>query len=344
MTSNFMNIFNSAIDTGNPSKYSPSSSCCASAFYICARRQRHANKQALLPSLLLAGTLTLPPLDRTSLTAFLFISSSSPDEPATMAIGKNKRLTKGKKGSKKKVVDVMTKKEWYDIKAPAYFNQRQVGKTLVTRSSGTKLAADGLRGRVFEVALGDLNGDDNMYRKIRLVCEDVYGRDLLLNFHGMDLTTDKLRSLVKKWQTLIQTFVDIKTSDGYTLRVFCIGFTKKQKNSVRKTAYAQTSQIKAIRAKMRDVIQNESTNCDLKQFVGRLITDEISREIEKSVKSIYPLHNVFLRKVKVLKKPRADTAKLYELHGIIGKKSGKSGKSGSSKPTEFAEPKPLESV
>lgn len=101
---------------------------------------------------------------------------------------------------------------------------------------------------------------------------------------GMDLTTDKLRSLVKKWQTLIQTFVDIKTSDGYTLRVFCIGFTKKQKNSVRKTAYAQTSQIKAIRAKMRDVIQNESTNCDLKQFVGRLITDEISREIEKSVK------------------------------------------------------------
>ncbi|EGD77984.1 40S ribosomal protein S3a-1 [Salpingoeca rosetta] len=262
-----------------------------------------------------------------------------------MAIGKNKRLTKGKKGSKKKVVDVFTKKEWYDVKAPAYFNNRQLGKTLVTRSVGTKLAADGLRGRVFEVALGDLNGDDNTFRKVRFVCEDVYERDLLLNFHGMDLTADKKRSLVKKWQTMIQAFVDVKTTDGYVLRVFCIGFTKRQKHSTKKTAYAQTSQIKAIRQKMRDVVQNEASTCDLKQLVGRLITEEMGREIEKAVKSIYPLHNVFLKKVKVLKKPRADTAKLYELHGILSskKKAGKKAAKAKAK-TGFVEPKPLTSV
>ena len=39
---------------------------------------------------------------------------------------------------------------------------------------------------------------------------------------------DKLRSMVRKWQTLIEAHVDVKTTDGFTLRMFCIGFTKKR--------------------------------------------------------------------------------------------------------------------
>jgi len=259
-----------------------------------------------------------------------------------MAVGKNKRLTKSKKGAKKKISDPMQRKEWYDIKAPSYFTQRQVGKTLVNRTAGTKIAADGLRGRVFEVCLADLNTDESGHRKIRLVCEEIAGRNLLTNFHGMDMTTDKLRSLVKKWQTLIECFTEVKTTDGFVLRIFCIAFTKKRPNQIRKTSYAQTSQIRDIRKKMVEVIQRESA-CELKELVGKFIPESISKEIEKACSNIFPLHDVFIRKVKLLKKPKLDVGKLMELHGDVGAvETGAAVTVADVK--DFKEPAPLEAV
>ena len=63
-----------------------------------------------------------------------------------------------------------------------------------------ELASDGLKGRVFEVSLADLQNDEVAFRKFRLISEDIQGKNVLTNFHGMTMTTDKLRSLVKKWQ------------------------------------------------------------------------------------------------------------------------------------------------
>lgn len=112
-----------------------------------------------------------------------------------------------------------------------------------------EIASEGLKFRVFEVSLADLQSDqdaERSFRKFRLIAEDVQGRNVLTNFHGMDLTTDKLRSMVKKWQTLIEANVDVKTTDGYLLRVFCIGFTNKDQLSTRKTCYAQHAQVRIL--------------------------------------------------------------------------------------------------
>ena len=110
-----------------------------------------------------------------------------------MAVGKNKHLTKGgKRGAKKKVVDPFSKKDWFDVKAPAVFNIRNMGKTLVMRTQEMKITLGDLKGHVFEVSLTDLQNDEVTFRKFKLITEDVQVKNCLTNFHGMDLTHDKM--------------------------------------------------------------------------------------------------------------------------------------------------------
>ncbi|KAK8308329.1 hypothetical protein V6Z11_D02G049800 [Gossypium hirsutum] len=218
-------------------------------------------------------------------SSLLFSFVANQQGASTMAVGKNKRISKGKKGGKKKAAYPFAKKDWYDIKAPSVFTSRNVGKTLVTRTQGTKIASEGLKHPVFEVSLADLQGgdEDHAYRKIRLRAEDVQGKNVLTNFWGMNFTTDKLR------------------------------FTKRRPNQVKRTCYAQSSQIRQIRRKMREIMTAQATSCDLKELVQKFIPETIGKEIEKATSSIYPLQNVFIRQVKILKAPKFDLGKLMEM-------------------------------
>uniref|UniRef100_T1GRN3 40S ribosomal protein S3a n=1 Tax=Megaselia scalaris TaxID=36166 RepID=T1GRN3_MEGSC len=92
--------------------------------------------------------------------------------------------------------------------------------------------------------------------------------------------------------------------------------------SQRKTCYAQSSQVRVIRSKMVNTIIRES---DLKEVVNKLLPDSIAKDIEKACQGTYPLHDVYIRKVKVLKKPRFDLSKLLELHGDGGSSKGTEG-------------------
>ncbi|KAH8929239.1 ribosomal protein S3Ae [Atractiella rhizophila] len=203
-----------------------------------------------------------------------------------------------------------------------------------------KNANDSLKGRIVEFSLGDLNKDDEqIYRKISLKVEEVQGKNCLTNFHGMSFTSDKLRSLVRRWQTLIEAHLDVRTTDGYLIRMFAIAFTKKRQNQVRKTTYAKTSQIKEIRKKMFEIMTRESNSCDLKELVSKFVNEVIGKEIEKTCSAIFPLQNVFIRKAKILKSPKFDISKFMELHGdSVGDDSGAKVKG------DFKEPAPLAEV
>merc|ERR1712160_117718 len=132
------------------------------------------------------------------------------------------------------------------------------------------------------------------------------------------LTRDKQMSLIRKLHTLIEAHVDVKTTDGYLVRLFVIAFTKKRQDQVKNNCYAQTAQIRKIRRKMVEIMANEAGKVQLRDLVKKLIPESIGKEIEKQCQGVFPLKDVLVRKVKILKKPKFDITKLMEMHTDSG--------------------------
>ncbi|ELW47259.1 40S ribosomal protein S3a [Tupaia chinensis] len=93
-------------------------------------------------------------------------------------------------------------------------------------------------------------------------------------------------------------------------------------NQIQKTSYARYQRVRQILKKMMEIMTQEVQRNDLKEVVNKLIPDSIGKDIEKACQSTYPLHDVFVRKTKTLKKPKFELGKLMELHGE-GSSSGK---------------------
>lgn len=53
-------------------------------------------------------------------------------------------------------------------------------------------------------------------------------------------------------------------------------------------------------------------------MVNKLIPDSIGKDMEKACSYYYPLQDVYVCKVKILKKPKFELGKLMDLHGEGG--------------------------
>jgi len=241
-----------------------------------------------------------------------------------MAYGKNKGLAKGgKKGQKKKQLDPFMRKNWYDIKAPSYFNGKRggkVAKTPVTKTTGQRIETDGLKGRIGEFNLADLKDegdgirDESNHKKIKLEVQEIQGKSCLTDFHGMSITRDRMCYLIKKRHTLVDVVADVKTTDGYTVRMFCMAFTKKNDGQVKCYSYCQSAQLKRMRKRMVQVMQAEAAKGQLSDLVKGLVVEKFENAMKAAVQRIFPLDPLCIHKVKVVKKPKMDIVKLMEIH------------------------------
>nr|UXY87445.1 rps3A [Cryptomonas sp.] len=215
-----------------------------------------------------------------------------------MTIDKNKKLT-NTRGGKKKLQDILNRKEWIDVNAPQSLGCISFGKTLINKN--TNQSMENSQNRVYEVSLADLNKDEELaFKKLKFKGTQIKDGLCPTNFYGMELTRDKLCSVIRKWQSMIETCLDVKTQDGYFLRIFAIAFSKRRKKQMKKTSYLNSSQKRSIRKKIIEVITKETNDIQLRDVVNKLLSEKINQEIEKACGKVFPLYNIFIRKVKLL--------------------------------------------
>ena len=65
---------------------------------------------------------------------------------------------------------------------------------------------------------------------------------------------------------------------------------------------------------MLNLLKTEAESNDLQGLVKSVIGEEFNKKVVKQTAHIFPLQNVYVRKVKVVKRPKVDMVKLMEMY------------------------------
>jgi len=230
-----------------------------------------------------------------------------------MAKGKNKQMSKrGGKGGGKTEKHSFFKKKWFKLQSPPTLGASvQVGWTPANKTIGTKICKTGLLGRVAEVNLGDIVEKTAMTHKtVKMQIEEVKSSSCYSSFYGLSMIKEKLYTFLRKKMSLIDVIADVKTQDGYILRVMCTTFTSRKQGQLSTNTYCKHSQVRAIRQIFAKYLAKVAQHSNISQFSSECINDNISTKLLERGKKVFPLSTVLVRKVKVLKKSKIDVNKL----------------------------------
>ncbi|WP_456367217.1 30S ribosomal protein S3ae [Thermococcus sp.] len=200
-----------------------------------------------------------------------------------MARGNPRRKTAAAK-------DKWKMKEWYVVYAPEFFGSKEIGLTPADEP-------EKVVGRVIETTLKDLTGDFTKgHVKLYFQVHEVKGQNAYTKFKGHTLARSYIRSLVRRRTTRVDGIFNVTTKDGYKLRVMGMVIAYRR---------IQTSQERAIRKIIQDIIYKKAEELNFADFVLQSVNGQIASEIAKEARKIYPIKRAEVRKIKVLAEPSA---------------------------------------
>jgi len=187
--------------------------------------------------------------------------------------------------SRRRIRDRWRSKAWYTVLAPPYFGNVELGA--IPADEPEKLV-----GRVIDSTLYDVTNDfAHQYLKMHFQIIEVDGKTAKTIFKGHEYSRDYLRSLVRRRTTKVDGIFEVKTKDGYKLRVAVAAFTLVR---------IRTSQEREIRAIMEKIIKEKASALTLDQFAQEMVLGKIASDIYNEAKKIAPLRHVGVRKSKLL--------------------------------------------
>jgi len=174
----------------------------------------------------------------------------------------------------RKVRDRWRSKQWYNIIAPDLFDRRPIGATLSDDPSK-------ILGRTYEVTLQEVTGNfARGFVKLQFQITHTNGLDAHTRFGGHELTSDQVRRRTRRRRTKIDCIVDVQTKDGARLRLKPILVADSR---------IQTSQKYALRKKVTEFLTAHTAPMTFSDLVGSMISGDLNRAIQLSVRKIYPV-------------------------------------------------------
>ncbi|OPX64071.1 MULTISPECIES: 30S ribosomal protein S3ae [unclassified Methanoregula] len=175
-------------------------------------------------------------------------------------------------------------KSWFKVHTPDTLGKVYIGDTIAND-------AESAVGRIMTATLGEIVNDyAKQHMKMSFRIATVTGDAAYTDFVGHEVTRDYLRSLVKRRSSRIDTVVPVTTKDGKKVRLTICTYT---------FARANLSQEHAIRNAILQAVAAQGQAWDLTALLNGIVSGEISRDLFKAVKTIYPTRRVEIIKSKV---------------------------------------------
>lgn len=175
-------------------------------------------------------------------------------------------------------------KSWFKVHVPDNLGKAYIGDTIAND-------AESVVGRIMTATLGEITNDyAKQHMKMSFKIATVTGDAAYTEFVGHEVTRDYLRSLVKRRSSRIDCIVPVTTKDSKKVRLTICCYT---------FARANISQEHAIRNAITQAVAVQAQAWDLNTLLSGIVSGEISRDLFKAVKTIYPTRRVEVIKSKV---------------------------------------------